>query len=408
MRNTILILLINIPLLALSQDKCSKDYFKAVTTLDQLKTSSKKPILLFTTTKTCGACVKMEKTTFANDSIYLYLISNFDTYKVYLDSIVDNELKSLLNVNCYPSFIIMDSNFQMEHKFTGYMNTHDFMRNCSLYNTQYSLSSALSKYNDGNRDKNFLYDLCINLKGANELDSFYVNEYLNSLSYEELSLNKTMNFITFNAIIKFKSTINSGSTPFRSMIENKEKYYVIFGKENFEQLIVWLIYNEVLAEISNGNYKKFENAINQLKEYDNKYEICFLRNEQNEILGIINGKNMTDFLFYLYFEKNGSLKQRKVSLRNYLKIISKDSDQLNNFAQGIYYEFNEIEKLKLAEKCVKKSIKIKRLSSNEKTYAYILSKFGKRSKALRHIKKAIELGADKDEMSELINQINQQ
>lgn len=393
-------------LCAYTQNSSSNDYFKVVTYISEIKSSDKNYIFLFATTKTCAACVKMEKITLANDTVFSYLTSTFATYKVYLDSTVDEGLKSLLNVNCYPSFIIMDSNHQMIHKFTGYKNTHDFILNCSQYSTENSLSSTLHKYKNGNRDNDFLYDLCINLKIANELDSFFVNEYLNSLLFEDLSLDKTMEFIAFNSIINYKSTINTKSRVYRSMIENKEKYYEKFGKENFEQLLVWLIYNEIIEKINTNNYNEFINVLNLLKEFDNKYETCFLRNEQNEILGIINSSYMIDYLNFYNFDKNGTLKQKEESLRNYLNVISKDSDKLDDFARGIYYEFKEIEKLKLAEKCVKKSIKIKKTSSNEITCSYILNKLENRKGALRHMKKAMKLGATEEEIAELMNQIN--
>ena len=392
-------------LLLNSQIKVENSCFKQISSLDEIEHADNKKILIYATSKFCGACVRMENTTFNNDTTINYLSQNFNSYKICMDSFKNEELKSLLKINCYPSFCILDSDFRLIHKFTGYSNTIDFIQNCSVYNTENSLSINIQKFVNGDRDKNFLYDLCVKLKNANELDSFYVNQYLDHLTFEELGSDKNLSFILNNSVINFNSMISLESRTFNFILQNKNKYSEKFGKETIDNWIIWIVYDNALKEIQSNNYVKFKNAIDELKNFDNTYSLCFLKNEKDEILGFISGENMIHYLYYLFYEKNGNSKQKKEYLKIYLNIISNNADQLNNFASGIYYEYNETSKIKIAKKCIKRSIKLEKSSSNEKMYAFILYKLGEKNKALRHAKIALKLSEDKDEIADFINQI---
>jgi thioredoxin-related protein len=87
-----------------------------------------KPIFLDFTSTTCKHCLKMEKETFANQSIAQNLNNNFIAYKVDLEEVEGKNIAKKYNIVDFPSYLILDNASNKLGTIKGFYQANDFKK----------------------------------------------------------------------------------------------------------------------------------------------------------------------------------------------------------------------------------------------------------------------------------------
>jgi len=375
----------------------------------ELAKKEKKAVLLYFHFDGCGACVKMEKTAFVDKNVASFYNSNFVCLEVNTRKGEGVETNKIYNVQLHPTYLFLDENGNALHKIVGVFSPDEFILQAqNALNPTKTLTHFKQQYKDGKRDADFLFDYCYRLRDAYELDSLVINEYLNTQTTNDLSKEINIKFIYEFAVHAFKITTPFNSIAFNFMLNNRDKFYQYFNKDQVDTRIVWILNASIYEAIERQNEIVFSKSIEVLKSFDTGQTYTF-KEMDGRTTGIITSKNLVLASQMEYYEKAGNLDKYNDALKQYLEKIWNDYDGLNTFAWNYYERYEDKVKLEKAVECVKRSIEINSNYANNDTYACLLYKLGKYEKALTQADKAIELAKQKNldykETADLIEKI---
>lgn len=370
-----------------------------------------KAVLLYFHYDGCGACLKMEKTAFLDKHVADFYNSNFVSLEVNTEKGEGIATNEIYNVYMHPTFLFLDENGNVLHKIVGVFNSEEFLLHAkNSLNTLNSLSYFKKQYMDGNREASFLYDYCYKLNDAYELDSLIINEYLNTQSINDLSKEENIKFIYEFAIHDFVISTPFNSNGFKFLINNQEKFYQYFDKDQIDARIIMIVYSSVYKAIENQNELLFNNSIDLLKPFDTG-QTYFFKEMDGRITGMIANKSLVLSSKMEFYDRSGDSVKYNVAFKKYLDKIWNDSEALNTLAWNYYLNYEDKVKLEKAVKCVKRSINLNSNYANNDTYASLLYKLGKYKKSLKQADKAIELAklenVDYKETTDLIENIKE-
>lgn len=377
----------------------------------ELAKKEKKTVLLYFHFDGCGACVKMEKTAFVDRKVADFYNSNFVCLEVNTRKGEGIETNKIYNVQLHPTFLFLDSNGKELHKIVGVFSPDEFVLQAqNALNPTKTLTYFKQQYKAGKRDANFLFDYCYRLRDAYELDSLVINEYLNTQSIDDLGKEKNIKFIYEFAVHAFKIPTPFNSIAFNFMLNNRDKFYQYFDKDQVDTRIVWIVNASIYEAIEKQNEILFSKSIEALKPFDTGQTYTF-KEMDGRATGMITSKYLVLSYQMEYYEKASNLAKYNDVLRQYLEKIWNDYDALNTFAWNYYERFEDKSKLEKAVECVERSIVLNSNYANNDTYACLLYKLGKYDKALKQAERAIELAKQKNidykETSDLIIKIKE-
>jgi thioredoxin-related protein len=362
----------------------------------ELAKKEKKAVLLYFHFDGCGACVKMEKTAFVDRKVADFYNSNFVCLEVNTRKGEGIETNKIYNVQLHPTYLFLDANGNELHKIVGVFSPDEFVLQAqSALNPTKTLTYFKQQYKNGKRDANFLFDYCYRLRDAYELDSLVINEYLNTQSIDDLGKEKNIKFIYEFAVHAFKITTPFNSIAFNFMLNNRDKFYQYFDKDQVDTRIVWIVNSFVYETIEKQNEISFNKAIEILKPFDTGQTFTFKEMDGRQT-GMITSKSLVLSSKMEYYEKAGNLEKYNETLKQYIEKIWNDYDALNAFAWNYYEKFDDKSKLEKAVECVERSIALNSNYANNDTYACLLYKLGRYDKALKQAERAIELAKQKN------------
>ena len=76
----------------------------------------------------CGPCKAMDQDVFSKEEVIKFLDENYLTVKVDIDSPFGKRMKSLLNVNAYPTYVVITNDQQEIARRTGKSGATKFLR----------------------------------------------------------------------------------------------------------------------------------------------------------------------------------------------------------------------------------------------------------------------------------------
>lgn len=357
-----------------------------------LAKKEKKAIFLYFHFDGCGACVEMEKSAFVNKEVANFYNSNFVSLEINTLKGEGLETNKIYNVKLHPTFLFLDLHGNITHKIVGVFSPNEFIEHAqNALSSQKSLKSLKQQYKDGNRDSIFLFDFCYQLRDANELDSIHINQYLNTLSLNDLGKENNIKFIYEFTIHNHKIALDINNKSFLYFQKNKEKFYEFFEKDQVNSRIVWVLYSAIYKAIENENKTTFKKLNTLLKEYDTGQNHYF-KEMDGRITGIIASKSLVLSTQMSFYEKLNQVSKFKKALKKYLKMIWDDSNALNEYAWSVYQHSKSSQyKLEKAIECIIKSIELNSNYANNDTYACLLFKLKKYDEALAQASKAIDI-----------------
>lgn len=377
----------------------------------ELAKKEKKAVLLYFHFDGCGACVKMEKTAFVDRKVADFYNSNFVCLEVNTRKGEGIETNKIYNVQLHPTYLFLDENGKELHRIVGVFSPDEFVLQAqNALNLTKSLTYFKQQYKDGKRDANFLVNYCYRLRDAYELDSLVINEYLNTQSIDDLGKEQNIKFIYEFAVHAFKITTPFNSIAFNFMLNNRDKFYQYFDKDQVDTRIVWIVNASIYEAIEKQNEILFSKSIEVLKPFDTGQTYTF-KEMDGRTTGMITSKHLVLSYQMEYYEKASNLDKYNDVLRQYLEKIWNDYDALNTFAWNYYERFDDKSKLIKAVECIERSIELNSNYANNDTYACLLYKLRKYDKALKQAERAIELAKQKNidykETSDLIIKIKE-
>ena len=344
----------------------------------------------------CGACLEMEKTVFKNQNVADFFNSNFICFEVNIRKDEGIETNKIYNIQLCPTFLFIDENGNILHKLVGTFSPEDFIAQAkNALNPLKTLLYFKQQYKEGRRDAGFLFDYCYKLRDAYELDSLVINEYLKTQDEKDLQMEQNIKFIYEFAIHSFKITCPYNSPAFDFMINNRDRFYKFFDKDQVDCRIVWIIYDFVEEAIQKQDAIAFDKAIESLKPYDKGQTFTF-REVDGRVTGMITSKYLVLSAKVGYYEKAGDKKKFNETLDIYIKKIWNDFEALNDYAWNCYEKYSDTAMLGKALGCVRRSIELDSNYANNDTYAWLLFKLGNYDLSLKTAENTIELARKKN------------
>lgn len=286
----------------------------------------------------CAPCKWMAKNIFPTEEAGKFYNENFISYKFDMEKGEGVDFAKKYEVKVYPSYLYFNSSGELVHRSVGSKPVEKFIEDGkNALNPEMSLTAMSEKYVNGERSEEFLYKYAFALSNAYQSPvkiAEVTNAYLDTQKDEELTSKKN-----WEVIEKLLNDINSPA--FKYLEDNNNKFAAIYGEDKV-------------------NRKILETKINYFE---------FM-------------KNWDDYA--------------KVTSEYVDKFALDNSQTLNMYAWSFYENVNDKTMLKNAERWAVKSMEIEKNYYNTDTYASILFKLGKKEKALKYAKEAIELAKKSD------------
>lgn len=359
----------------------------------ELAKKENKAVMLYFHFDECGACAKMEQTAFKNKLVVDYFNANIISFEINTKKGEGIETNQLYKVKLHPTFLFFDRQGNEVHKMVGVFSPEDFYKqvNEALLSKK-NLSSYKQAYQAGNREPDFLYEYSHLLRDGNELDSFIINEYLNTQSISNLSTEKNIKYIYEFAIHRGNECIAFNSRIYHYILNNKEQFTKYFDAEQVDTRLMFIVLKAVNDATRLKDIAAFEEAIEALKKYDvgKEYE---LKEKDGRVIIWTTSKTLVLSSKMAFYEKIGDVKNYNLAVNQYIEKVWNNAEELNNFAWGIYEKTQdkETEKIKTAIKCSIRSIALDNNYANNDTYAWLLYKSGQLKKALKQAEKTIAI-----------------
>ncbi len=146
----------------------------------------------------CGPCKFMERSIFADQAVGEYYNQHFINVSIDMETPVGKEFKKKYPVSAYPTLFYMNSKGEILRKKEGAItNPEDFIKTAQwvVSPEKSPLAVSTKKYEEGNRDKDFLIEHIGNMIDYNQDIRPIVAEYLKSV--KPLSLEDEHTFSVF-------------------------------------------------------------------------------------------------------------------------------------------------------------------------------------------------------------------
>lgn len=344
-------------------------------------------------TSWCGPCKFMSKTVFTNDTVADFYNANFINAKIDMEKGEGIELAKMFDVNCYPTLLYIDSHGNVIHRQSGAMLAPDFIGlGKKSQQTEGTYSYYMKNYENQKNNKDFLKEYIQAQSNTCIEPTEAVSHYFSLQNPEDLIEKNNWEMIQ-------NYTNDMNSREFIYLLDNKEKFEELYGKNSVNQKINEVYKNTLLSIIQSNpfdvaKYKATKEAIEAKNTPDNNKTIF----EADLALSIKNH----DMDQYIRLATN--------NVGNYYK---NDSKALNSIAWDFFENVTDKTALLKAEEWAKLSTELEANYANMDTYSSLLFKNGKKKPAQDAAKKAIDLakqeGLSADEYkstSDLLKQIN--
>lgn len=342
-----------------------------------------KPIIVDAYASWCGPCKMMNKEVFVEPSVGDFYNRNYITYKIDMEKGQGPELNKQFLVRAYPTFLVFDANGNMVHRFLGYRNSEDFIKEgTAALEESGQIYPLKAKYDAGERDPKFIRHLVGLMASADEEYSEVANSYVEALNEDEMGSDENREFI-------FKYVSDVTSKGFGYFHENLSSFEKEFGKD------------ECRTKISRGASTMIRRAIAAKDETmitEDLAEYCKSMMPERKDMMVSYGQ--------LYYHKKHSAgdaavwqSHRKDYCDELTKLADSDMDAniLNSMAWAVYEDSDDKKTLKSALEWVQKSIDLDKGYANMDTKAALMFKLGRTSDGVQWAKRAIEL-AKKEEV----------
>ncbi len=194
-----------------------------------LKMSKKqhKPIFVDAYTTWCGPCKTLARDVFTQKKVADFFNENFINVKMDMEKGEGIKLKTDWEIKAYPTLLYFNSAGEVVHRVVGAYGADEFLVYSKMAMDENKMALNLQKrFDAGERDGAFMYDYLVSLRLGylKELEVQVSNDYLQSLSNEELLKKENWNIIR-----DFMS--DPSLQQFQYLVTNKDKLAEVVGAD---------------------------------------------------------------------------------------------------------------------------------------------------------------------------------
>jgi len=343
----------------------------------------KKPIFVYIYTSYSPECRKMEKSVFTSTNIKSFHQDNYVNSKVLLNSAEGNDFRERFKLSHrpseYPAILYFTVDGKLNDVYYGGKNNQELLslseKALTTHQTtmvsQTSIPSIYTKYLDyqlqyrnGADSPDFLYDYAYELKKFNDPYQHIVDEYLSATT--NLTTVKNLEFV-----YDFADDINSRA--FNILVENKHYFKGLYDVDKINNRIKKAIRTSVITAATTHSQSEFKQALDVIKQTK-----------------LNNAKSFEVDMMALYYEKTDNWTDYVAVISKHIKSSQKDAASLNQAAWKFAAHIDDNNALEDALDWAKTAADMKSEYEYTETYAALLYKLGKKSKALKEGEKAIE------------------
>lgn len=335
---------------------------------------TEKPILVDAYTTWCGPCKWMASTTFMDQQVGSYVNANYVAYKLDMENGEGIEFAKTNQVMAYPTILFFTSDGELVHKAVGAQGAEDFLALVKRTSQEENQYIRLKKrFEDGDRDKDFIKDYIAALNEAGETDRSAFDIYWTNLKDNE------------KQTIDGFWMMHSETKGFSDIDDPLFSYYIDHRN----------VYDELLSPeernyISSQSYRLAMRKA--LLSEPSEAKLILKRMES-----IFTERSGELYEHYNYSRAVMSEDEKAIieAEKAYLKVTS-DWELLNSMAWAIYEGSDNQADLQKALTYINRSLKINTTYANMDTKAAVLYKLGKYKKAQKSMQKALKLAANED------------
>lgn len=321
----------------------------------------------------CGPCRAMAKNIFTSRSVSDFYNNGFINLKIDMEKGEGPALSVQYSVNCYPSFLFLDSAGTVVHRSAGYMDSLAFVGTGQLALSPDRSYSALEK-----RFRSDISDTTIALQFLQAaLGSCLSADKEADMFFRELPDAVRMGSTGWIVLRDYIEDYKTGS--FKFLVENRKRYGALYSAREVDDKI-YNTYLRCAQSVIYADKKIDELALREVKTSAGKSGIA----RSEELLLEI------DLAYYSAGRNWDAYFMTAKPLLN--KFRTEDVSLLNNISYTLYEHSYRPEQLKQALQWAKRSVELEEHPYNLDTYACLLSRNGRREEAVVMQKKAIETG----------------
>ena len=337
------------------------------TAILQKAKEEKKLVFLDAYTTWCGPCKLMSKDVFTDEKVAKFFNMRFVNAKIDMEKGEGLELAEKFSVKAYPSLLFFDGDGNLVHRKAGFQNAEQFIELGRIaLNPVIRLSGMDKRYENGDRDPDFLQSYAlVKYEAMDGTHGEIVDAYMET--QEDWSTEENMRFI-FN----FAESVDSKL--FDYIVDNRGAFEEKFGAPTVQGKLQNLMLSKAFTDHKDERLA--------LKKMDELFARVFKENA---------GQISAAFKMN-YFQFKGDMESFSTAAVEYLtKYPSNNPTELNNTAWAFYESINDKALLSQALQWALKSVEIDSQYYNNDTVAALYYKLGKKGKAKKAAKVAIEL-----------------
>lgn len=332
----------------------------------------------------CGPCKMMDKNVFAEASVGEFYNERFVNAQIDMEAGEGIELAELYQVRAYPTLLFIDGDGQLVHRAVGYHDPEQFIKlGETALDPGRRLAGMTKRYADGERSPEFLREYAIASRDAMLPDTEEVlAAYLETR--EDWTDEETLQLI-------FETAESADSKLFSFILENRAAFEALYGEYNFASKVQGMIINSLDPGAAPEEI---------FGKVDGLYQKAFP--EEAEPMSASFRMN--------YYQMTGQMEKfAETAVAYYDKYGQDDSMELNNVAWSFFENVDDPRMLEKALKWAERSVELEDAYYNNDTVAWLYFKLGKKKKAKKAAKHAIEIarknGEDYSGTQELMDQL---
>lgn len=306
-------------------------------------------------TSWCGPCKMMAKTVFKEAKVGEFFNKNFINSKFDMGVGEGKKLKDKFNVNVFPTFLVINSNEEVIHRFVGGMKSPEFIAKAQEALDGKGVSYYINKYKSGNRDAAFIQQYIKVLESAymKQEAGVVVEEYFKTVD-------KSTIFTKANWELFYNNISDVDSDMYKYVNANKEKFYPVVNKNMVDGKLMgcWRqSANDKFLVKSADGYKFDEKG---LKEFAKRMKAAGVKNVEDVVF------NVTHFAAF-----------RLGDWKRFVSMAEKNAEKANGL---VMYNWG----MKVSQGCQDKNLRLrtaKILEEAMKRYTEAAAKEAKEKKA---------------------------
>lgn len=338
----------------------------------------------------CGACKELEQKVFT-DSFFIDCVNKeYNFFSINTLTNTGKLIKEKYKVTLHPTLIITDAFDQVLDKITGAHNVNimtAFLKNAITDENLYSYNKL---YQEGNQEKQFLYNYLYKLALANEPIDTILQNYCNLLSNGDLSSYKAKKVVYDFMYFRNKSYFAFQSDIFQHYNNNINQFYEHFDSTQVIGRLLYVCIHTLNEAEKNGNTGLADSAIQIIKLFENRGNLYLKSSLSDATTGMIMTKHLSVVMEKQFYKKWDIQKYRKAS-EKYNSLIWNDINELNNQAYIILkYRNKDASGLDDALKYILRSMKLNKDDENLYLLSLYYSVLNQKKKSLKYLNTSIQ------------------